>query len=56
MKSSRRSVKAHSSFLSIDPSLSTGFQVYLSKCWDRYVNPSCTICFFLQFFSLISAF
>ena len=23
-------------------SLSTGFQVYLSKCWDPYVSPGCT--------------
>ena len=56
MKSSRRSVKARYSFGSISPSLSTGFQVYLSKCWGWYASPSCTICFFLQFFSLISAF
>ena len=54
MQASRQSVKAHYSFGSIGSSLSTGFQVYLSKCWDPYVSPSCTICFFLQFFSLIS--
>ena len=48
----RRSVKAHYSFGSIGSSLSTVFQVYLSKCWDPYVSPGCTIptCFFLQFF------
>ena len=55
MQASRGSVKAHYSFGCIGFSLSTGFQVYLSKCWDPYVSPSCTICFFLQFFSLISA-
>ena len=54
MKASRRSVKAHPSFGSIGSSLSTGFQAYISKCWDPYVSPSCTICFFLQFFFLIS--
>ena len=55
MQASRRSVKAHYSFGSIGSSLSTSFQVYLSKCWGPYVSPSCTIYFFLQFFSLISA-
>ena len=55
MQASRRSVKAHYSFRCIGSSLSTGFQVYLSKCWGPYVRPSYTICFFLQFFSLISA-
>ena len=55
MQASRRSVKAHYSFGSIGSSLRTGFQAYLSKYWDPYVSPSCTICFFLQFFSLISA-
>ena len=54
MQASRRSVKAHYSFGSIGSSLSTGFQVYLSECWDPYMSPSCTICFFQQFFSLIS--
>ena len=54
MQASRRSVKALYSFGSIGSSLSTGFQVYLCKCWGPYVSPSCTICFFLQFFSLIS--
>ena len=54
MKASRRSVKAHYSFVSIGSSLSSDFQVYLSECWDPYVSPSCTICFFLQLFSLIS--
>ena len=46
------SVKAHQSFGSIGSSLSTGFQVYLSKCWDPYVRPSCTIR--LVFFSGLS--
>ena len=27
----------------IGSSLSTGFQVYLSKCWDPYLSPGCTI-------------
>ena len=34
MQAWRQSVKAHKSFGSIDSSFSTGFQVYLSKCWD----------------------
>ena len=45
MPASRRSVKDHYSFGSIVSSFSTGFKVYLSKCWDPYVTPSCTICF-----------
>ena len=53
MQASRRSVKAHYSFGSIGSSLSTVFEVYLSKCLDPYVSPGCTICFFLQFLSLI---
>ena len=43
MQASRRSVKAHQSFGSIGSSLSTGFQVYLSQCWDPYVIPGSTI-------------
>ena len=43
----RQSVKAHYSFGSIGFSLSTGFQVYLTKCWDPYVRPICTTCLFL---------
>ena len=43
MQASRRSVKAHYSFGSIGCSLSTGFQVYLSKCWDPFVSPGCRI-------------
>ena len=43
MQASRRSVKAHQSFGSISFSPSTGFQVYLSKCWDPYVTLGCTI-------------
>ena len=54
MQASRPSVKTRSSFVSIGSSLSPFFQVCLSKCWDPYVSPSCTVCFFLQFFSLIS--
>ena len=43
MQALRRSVRTHQGFGSIGSSLSTGFQVYLSKCWDPYVNPGCTI-------------
>ena len=48
------SVKAHQSFGSIGSSLSTGFQVYLCKCWDPYVSPGCTIrlVFFCSFSAL----
>ena len=52
MQASRRSVKAHYSFRCIGSSLSTGFQVYLSKCWGPYVRPSYTICFFYSSFPL----
>ena len=31
------------SFGSIGSSLGTGFQVYLSKCWDPYMSPGCMI-------------
>ena len=50
----RRSVKAHYSFGSIGSSLSTVFHVYLSKCWDPYVSPGCTIqlVFFCSFSAL----
>ena len=54
MQASRQSVKAHQSFGSIGFSLSTGFQVYLSNCWDPYVSPGCTIR--LVFFCSFSAF
>ena len=53
MQASRRSVKVHWSFHSIGSSLSTGFQVYLSKCWDPYVSPGWTIR--LVFFCSFSA-
>ena len=43
MQASRRSVKAHYSSGPIGSSLSTGFQVYLSKCWDPYISSGCTI-------------
>ena len=43
MQASRRSVKAHYSSGPIGSSLSTGFQVYLSKCWDPYMSSGCTI-------------
>ena len=42
------------SFGSIGSSLGTGFQVYLSKCWDPYVSPGCMIqlVFFCSFSAL----
>ena len=43
MQASSRSVNAHYSFSSIGSSLSTGFHVYLSKCWDPFLSPGCTI-------------
>ena len=43
MQTSKRLVKAHYRFGSIGCSLSTGFEAYLSKCWDPYVSPRCTI-------------
>ena len=52
MEASRRSVNAHYSFGSIGSSLSTDFQVCISKCWDPYVSPSCTIFFFCSSFPL----
>ena len=45
MQASRKSVRAHQSFGSIGSSLSTGFQVYLSRCWDLYASPG----FMIQF-------
>ena len=55
MQASRGSVKVRFRFGSIRSSLSTALEVYLSKCWDPYVSAICMICFFLQFFCLISA-
>ena len=54
MQASRRSVKAHYSFGSIGSSVNTGLQVYVSKCWDPYVSPGCTIklVFFCSFSAL----
>ena len=52
MQVSRRSVKAHYSFVSIGSSLSTCFLVYLSECWDPYVSPSFTIFIFSSCFPL----
>ena len=43
MQGSRRSVQAHEGFRSIGSTLSTGFQVYLSKFWDSYISPGSTI-------------
>ena len=43
MQASRRSGKAHQGSDSIGSSLSTGFQVYLSKRWNLYVGPSYAI-------------
>ena len=45
-------------FFQIDSSLSTGFQLYLSKCWDPCVSPGCTIAtclfaIFLPYFSML---
>ena len=53
MQASRRSVKTHKGSGPIGSSLSTGFQVYLSKCWDPYVSPRCTmrLAFFWVFLS-----
>ena len=42
MEAARQSVKVHKGSGPIGSSLSTGFQVYLSKCCDPYVNPGCT--------------
>ena len=43
MQASRRSGKAHQSLGSGGSSHSTGLKIYLSKCWDPYVSPGCTI-------------
>ena len=43
MQALNQSVKGHYGFSSIGSSLSTGFHVYLSKCWDPYVSPGCTV-------------
>ena len=58
MKASRRSVKGHQSFRSIGSSLSTGFQVCLSKCCDPYVSSGCMIrlVFFCGLFALFQYF
>ena len=53
MQASRQSVKAHQSFGSIGSSLSTGFQVHLSKFWDPCVSPGCAVR--LVFFWSLSA-
>ena len=53
MQASRQLVKAYSRVGSIGSSLSTGFQVYVSKCWDPCVSPGCTIR--LVFFWSLSA-
>ena len=53
MQGSRRSVQAHEGFRSIGSTLSTGFQVYLSKFWDSYISPGSTI--WLVFFCGLSA-
>ena len=41
-------------YIAPDSSLSTEFQVYLSKCWDACVSPGCTIqlVFFCSFSAL----
>ena len=43
MQALKQSVKAYYGSGPIGSSLSTGFQVYLCKCWDPYVSPGCTI-------------
>ena len=58
MQASRKSVRTHQSFGSIGSSVSTGFQVYLSKCWDLYASPGFMIqfvffCNFLPYFSTL---
>ena len=54
MEAWRRSVNAHYSFGSIGSSLSNDFQVYISKCQDPYVSPSCTIFFSTVLFPCFS--
>ena len=54
MQDLRRLLNALYSFGPIGPSLITGFQVYLSKCWGSYVSPSCTICFSIVLFPYFS--
>ena len=59
MQASRQSVKAKEGFHFNGSSFSTGFQVYLSKCWDSYVSPGCRIqldfcsVVFLPYFSML---
>ena len=59
MQASRQSVKANEGFHFNGSSFSTGFQVYLSKCWDSYVSPGCRIqldfcsVVFLPYFSML---
>ena len=43
MQASRQSIKAYQGSGPIGSALSTGFQIYLSKCWDPYVSPGCLI-------------
>ena len=43
MQALKQSVKAYYGSGPISSSLSTGFQVYLCKCWDPYVSPGCTV-------------
>ena len=43
MQALKQSVKVYYGSSPIGSSLSTGFQVYLCKCWDPYVSPGCTI-------------
>ena len=49
MQALRRSGKAQFRFGFIGFSLSSGFQVFLSKCWHLYVTESCTMFFSVVF-------
>ena len=57
-QASRQSVEAHLGFASIASSLSTRFQVYLSKCWilvseSRLKDTTCFLLFFLLGLNLL---
>ena len=56
MEAWRQLVKAHYDSGPISSSRSTGFQVYLSNCWDPYVSPGCMIqlAFFWVFLPCLS--
>ena len=56
MQLSRESVKPPKGSGPIGSFVRTGFQVYLSTCWDQYVSPGCTVglAFFWVFLHCIS--